>query len=85
MGKKKEPLSPFPASDDRELGYQVANTALSAASAVVPGAGYAIWVAIMKDEEELPKIGGVPQSLRDKVGDAVNDLVQPKTPMPKKT
>lgn len=32
-----------------------------------------IGVAIPKDEEELPKILGVPQSLRD-----VNDLIQPK-------
>jgi hypothetical protein len=43
-----------------------------------------IWVAIMKDEAELPKIGGVPQSLRDRVGDVINDLVQPKTPIVKK-
>ncbi|MGY3406113.1 hypothetical protein ACVWZV_002226 [Bradyrhizobium sp. GM5.1] len=43
-----------------------------------------IWVAILKDEEELPTIGGIPQSLRDRFGDAVNDLIQPKKPMPKK-
>lgn len=42
MVEPKEPLPPFPRSDDQELGYQVANTALSAASAVVPGAGYAL-------------------------------------------
>jgi hypothetical protein len=39
-----------------------------------------IWVAIMQDEEEKPSIGGIPQSLRDRFGDAVNDLIQPKKP-----
>ncbi|MEK7994724.1 MAG: DUF935 family protein [Planctomycetota bacterium] len=43
-----------------------------------------IWVAILKDEEELPTIGGIPQSIRDRFGDAVNDLIQPKKPMPKR-
>jgi hypothetical protein len=32
------------------------------------------------DEEEKPSIGGIPQSLKDRFGDAVNDLIQPKTP-----
>lgn len=39
-----------------------------------------IWVSIMLDEQELPKIGGVPASVRDRFGDAVNDLIQPKVP-----
>jgi phage gp29-like protein len=43
-----------------------------------------IWVAILKDEEELPKISGIPQSLRDRFGDAVNDLIQPKSPITRK-
>ena len=37
-----------------------------------------IWVTILLDEAELPSIGGIPQSLRDRFGDAVNDLIQPK-------
>ncbi len=32
------------------------------------------------DEEEKPTIGGIPQSLRDRFGDAINDLMQPRTP-----
>lgn len=55
-----------------------------AASSIFHSNCRGIWVAIMKDEEELPKIGGVPQSLRDRVDDAVNDLVQPKTPLKRK-
>ena len=43
-----------------------------------------IWVAILKDEEELPSIGGIPQTLRDRFGDAVNDLLQPKKPTKRK-
>jgi hypothetical protein len=43
-----------------------------------------IWVAILNDEENPPPIGGIPQSLRDRFGDAVNDLIQPKTPIVKK-
>lgn len=43
-----------------------------------------IWVAILADETNPPSIGGIPQTLRDRFGDAVNDLIQPKTPMPKK-
>jgi hypothetical protein len=39
-----------------------------------------IWVSILMDEEEKPSIGGIPQSLRDRFGDAVNDLIQPRTP-----
>lgn len=39
-----------------------------------------IWVEILMDEEQKPPIDGIPKSLRDRVGDAVNDLVQPKTP-----
>jgi hypothetical protein len=35
-------LPDYPSADDREFGYQVAQTALSAASAAVPGAGYAL-------------------------------------------
>lgn len=37
-----------------------------------------IWVAILQDEEEKPTIGGIPQGLRDRFGDVVNDLIQPK-------
>ncbi|WP_035648696.1 DUF935 family protein [Bradyrhizobium sp. ORS 285] len=36
-----------------------------------------IWVAILTDEENPPKITGVPQSLRDRYGGTVNDLTQP--------
>jgi hypothetical protein len=43
-----------------------------------------IWVAILKDEEEKPAIGGIPQGLRDRFGDAVNDLLQPKKPQRKR-
>jgi phage gp29-like protein len=43
-----------------------------------------IWVAILQDEAEKPKIGGIPQSVRDRFGDTVNDLIQPKKPTPKK-
>jgi hypothetical protein len=43
-----------------------------------------IWVEILKDEEELPDITGVPNSIRDRVGDSVNELVQPKKPIVKK-
>jgi hypothetical protein len=37
-----------------------------------------IWVEILLEEEELPPIGGIPKSIRDRFGDAVNDLIQPK-------
>lgn len=43
-----------------------------------------IWVEILVDEENKPKISGVPNSLRDRFGDAVNELVQPKNPIVKK-
>lgn len=43
-----------------------------------------LWVAILQDEEDKPKIGGIPQSLRDRFGDAVNDLIQSKKPQPKR-
>ena len=43
-----------------------------------------IWVAIMKDEAELPKISGVPKSIRDRIGDTVNDVEQPSKPITKK-
>jgi hypothetical protein len=36
-----------------------------------PGSG--MWVSILMDEEEKPSIGGIPQSLKDRFGDAVND------------
>lgn len=43
-----------------------------------------IWVSILLNESELPPIDGIPQSLKDRFGDAVNDLIQPKTPTTKK-
>lgn len=43
-----------------------------------------IWVAILLDEEELPKIDGIPQGLKDRFGDVVNDLIQPRVPQTKK-
>jgi hypothetical protein len=43
-----------------------------------------IWVEILQDEEEKPSIGGIPQSLRDRFGNAVNALLQPKNPIVKK-
>lgn len=42
-----------------------------------------IWVEILEDEENKPKIGGVPNSIRDRVGDATNELLQPKNPIVK--
>jgi hypothetical protein len=47
--------------------------------------GRGIWVAILKNKTELPRIGGFPQSIRDRFGDAVNDLIQPKTPITRKS
>lgn len=44
-----------------------------------------IWVAILADEEDLPTIGGIPASLRDRFGGDLNDLDQPKKPLVKKT
>jgi hypothetical protein len=43
-----------------------------------------IWVEILQAEEEKPKIEGIPQSLRDRFGDVVNALIQPKNPVTKK-
>lgn len=43
-----------------------------------------IWVEILLSEEELPSIGGIPQSLRDRFGDATNDLLQPRVPQTRK-
>lgn len=43
-----------------------------------------IWVEILMGEEGKPKISGVPNSIRDRFGDAVNELVQPKKPIVKK-
>jgi hypothetical protein len=42
-----------------------------------------IWVAILNDEAEKPDITGVPQSLRSRFGNSVNDLVQPPKPITK--
>ena len=44
-----------------------------------------IWVEILQEEEEKPKISGVPNSIRDRIGDATNELLQPKNPITKKT
>jgi len=43
-----------------------------------------IWVEILNDEAEKPEIDGIPQSLRDRFGDAVNELIQPRSPRNKK-
>ena len=43
-----------------------------------------IWVEILKAEDEKPPISGVPKSIRDRIGDATNELVQPKKPIVKK-
>lgn len=40
-----------------------------------------IWVSILMDEQDLPPIGGIPKSIRDRFGDSVNDLLQPKNPI----
>ncbi len=44
-----------------------------------------IWVEILKDEAEKPKITGVPNNIRDRLGDATNELLQPKNPIVKKS
>ena len=44
-----------------------------------------IWVEILQDEEEKPKITGVPKSIRNRIGDATNELLQPKNPITKKS
>ena len=43
-----------------------------------------IRVAILKDERDPPAMGGIPQSIRDRFGDAVNDVIEPKKPVRKK-
>ncbi len=43
-----------------------------------------IWVAIMKDEAELPAISGIPKAIRDRLGDEVNDFDQLARPITKK-
>lgn len=43
-----------------------------------------IWVEILLAEENKPKISGVPKSIRERAGDATNELLQPKTPIVKK-
>lgn len=43
-----------------------------------------IWVGIKMDESELPPVGGIPKTLRDRFGDAVNDLIQPKVAQTRK-
>lgn len=42
-----------------------------------------IWVTILKDEEGKPAISGIPKTLRDRFGESVNDLIQPKKPITK--
>jgi hypothetical protein len=32
----------------------------------------------MKDDQDPPPIKGIPKGIRDRFGDAVNDLIQPK-------
>lgn len=44
-----------------------------------------IWVEILKDEEELPKITGAPKVITDRFDKAVNELIQPKKPIVKKS
>lgn len=43
-----------------------------------------IWVEILKGEKDKPKITGVPKSLRSRIGNATNELVQPPNPIVKK-
>lgn len=43
-----------------------------------------MWVEIMKGEEDLPKVTGVPKSIRDRFGGGVNELVQPTQPILRK-
>ena len=42
-----------------------------------------IWVAIMNSEQNPPPIDGVPDNVGSYYGGQTNELVQPKTPMPK--
>jgi len=44
-----------------------------------------IWVEILQDEEDKPTIAGVPKSLQAKLGDALNEIKQPKKPIVKKS
>ena len=44
-----------------------------------------IWVEILVDEKDKPKITGVPKTIRSRLGDATNELIQPKKPIVKKT
>lgn len=44
-----------------------------------------IWVEILVEEENKPKITGIPNSIRDRVGDATNELLQPPKPIVKKS
>ena len=43
-----------------------------------------IWVLIMNEEVDKPDISGIPQSLRNRFGGAINELSQPKKPLVKK-
>lgn len=43
-----------------------------------------IWVEILQDEEEKPGISGIPNSIRDRIGDATNEILQPTKPIVKK-
>ena len=43
-----------------------------------------IWVEILKGEAEKPPISGVPKSLRSRLGNSTNELVQPPKPIIKK-
>jgi hypothetical protein len=43
-----------------------------------------LWVEILVDEKDKPKISGIPKALRDRFGGAINILVQPKKPIVKK-
>ena len=43
-----------------------------------------IWVEILMAEENKPKITGVPNSIRDRAGDATNEILQPPKPIVKK-
>lgn len=40
-----------------------------------------IWVAILKDEQDPPEVGGIPDNLGDYFGGSPNDLIQPKNPI----
>lgn len=40
-----------------------------------------IWVEILKEEKELPKITGAPKSITDRFDNEINELIQPKKPV----